>query len=76
VVGGLSALGAGLYSIGIPKNSVVQYEAAVKADKFLVVAHGTRDEMAKAKDIMQTINPIKIAVHAAEREEPALIGER
>jgi len=76
VVGGLSALGAGLYSIGIPKNSVVQYEAALKADKFLLVAHGTRDETAKARGIMQTINPIKITVHAAEREEPALIGER
>ena len=36
VVGGLSVLGAGLYSIGIPKDSVVQYEAALKADKFLL----------------------------------------
>jgi hypothetical protein len=35
VVGGLSALGAGLFSIGIPKDSVVKYETAVKADKFL-----------------------------------------
>jgi hypothetical protein len=32
VVGGLSALGAALFSIGIPKNSVLQYEAAVKAE--------------------------------------------
>jgi hypothetical protein len=30
VVGGLSALGAGLYSLGIPKNSVVEYEKALK----------------------------------------------
>src|SRR5664279_2651328 len=30
VVGGVSALGAGLYSIGIPKDSVMQYEAALK----------------------------------------------
>jgi len=28
VVGGLSALGAALYSIGIPKDSVIQYETA------------------------------------------------
>src|ERR1022692_784222 len=34
VVGGLSAIGAGLYSIGIPKDSIVEYESAVKADKF------------------------------------------
>src|SRR5271168_1900511 len=30
VVGGLSALGATLYSIGIPKDSVVQYETALR----------------------------------------------
>src|SRR5487761_714004 len=37
VVGGVSALGAGLYSIGIPKNSIMQYETALKSDKFLVI---------------------------------------
>jgi len=40
VVGGLGAIGAGLYSIGIPKDSVVKYETAIKSDKFLVLAHG------------------------------------
>src|SRR6204780_199562 len=40
VVGGLSAVGAGLYSIGIPKDSVLRYETALKTDKFLLVAHG------------------------------------
>ena len=29
LMGGLSALGAGLYSIGIPKDSVVKYETAL-----------------------------------------------
>jgi hypothetical protein len=33
VVGGLSALGAGLYSLGIPKDSVIQYETALKVRK-------------------------------------------
>ena len=41
VVGGLSAVGAGLYSMGIPKDSIVQYEAALRSDKFLVLTHGT-----------------------------------
>src|ERR1035441_3642041 len=52
VVGGLSAVGAGLYSIGIPKDSVVQYEAAIKSDKFLLLAHGTAAEVEKAREIM------------------------
>jgi heat induced stress protein YflT len=64
VVGGLSALGAALYSIGVPKDSVIQYEAAVKADGFLVMAHGTAAEMARAKAILGTVNPSRLDVHA------------
>lgn len=52
IVGGLSALGAALFNLGVPKDSVVQYETALKADKFLVVAHGTPEEIAKAEGIM------------------------
>jgi hypothetical protein len=65
VVGGLSAVGAGIYSIGIPKDSVVEYEEALKADKFLLLAHGTAGEVAKAKDILQTTDPMELAVHGA-----------
>jgi uncharacterized membrane protein len=71
VVGGLSALGAGLYSIGIPKNSVVKYESALKSDKFLLLAHGTASEVAKARDIIQTTRPVEVNLHTAEREQPA-----
>ena len=69
VVGGLSALGAGLYSMGIPKDSVVKYETALKSDKFLLLAHGTTAEAAKARDVLQKTHPIEVAVHAAEREQ-------
>lgn len=76
VVGGLSALGAGLYSIGIPKDSVVKYELALKSDKFLVLAHGTADEVAKAKDIMQSTRPVEVGLHAAGRAERAGVSAR
>jgi uncharacterized membrane protein len=66
VVGGLSALGAGLYSIGIPKDSIVKYEAALKTDQFLLIAHGTAAEVAKAKDIIETTHPAYYTLHAAE----------
>jgi hypothetical protein len=52
VVGGMSAIGAALYGIGIPKDSVVTYETQIKAGKFVVIAHGTRDELAKSKTIL------------------------
>ena len=63
LVGGLSALGAALFSIGIPKDSVIQYEQAVKADGFLVVAHGSSDEMARSKAILESSNPASIDLH-------------
>ena len=72
MVGGLSALGAALYSIGMPKDSVIQYEAAVKADGFLVMAHGTAEEMARAKAILSTLNPSRLDMHATMKSpEPA-----
>jgi len=52
VVGGLSALGAGLYGMGIPKDSILQYETALKSDKYLLVAHGTPEEVARAKELL------------------------
>ena len=76
VVGGLSALGAGLYSIGIPKDSVVKYELALKSDKFLVLAHGTADEVAKAKDIMQSTRPVEVGLHAAGSAKRAGVSAR
>jgi len=63
VVGGLSALGAALWNIGIPKDSVLKYESALKADKFLVIAHGTSEEVEKARDIMAKANEIEVNVH-------------
>ena len=66
VVGGLSAIGAGLYSIGIPKDSIVTYEAAIKAGHYLVVAHGTSDEAARARNILSTLKASRVADHVLE----------
>jgi hypothetical protein len=53
VFGGLSALGAALYSLGIPKDAVLRNEAAVRMDKLLLIAHGAVDEVGKAREIMR-----------------------
>jgi hypothetical protein len=72
VVGGMSALGAALYGIGLTRDSVIQYETAVKADSFLVMAHGPTDEMARAKAILATANPSRLDVHAGVKSaQPA-----
>ena len=63
VVGGLSALGAGLYGLGIPKDSVLQYETALKTDKFLLIAHGSADEINRAKEILNRTKPEALEHH-------------
>jgi hypothetical protein len=67
MVGGLSALGAALYGLGVPKDSVIEYETAVKADSFLVMAHGTAGEMVRAKSILGRLTPSRLDVHAGPK---------
>ena len=68
VVGGLGALGGGLFSIGIPKDSIIQYELAVKNDKFLLIVNGPSAEVAKAKEILGTVGISEVTVHAGKNE--------
>lgn len=67
VVGGLTALGAGLYGIGIPKDSILKYETALKADRFVVVAHGTADDVSTAKRILEGTGPMSLDEHHTSR---------
>jgi hypothetical protein len=62
-VSGLSAIGAGLYGLGIPKDSVLRYETAIKTDKFVLIAHGSVDEITRAKDILNRTNPETLEHH-------------
>jgi hypothetical protein len=73
VVGGLSAIGAGLYGIGIPKDSVLTYETAIKGGKFLLLAHGTAKEVTRAKDIIQTTHPAQLGLHDLKIENAATV---
>jgi hypothetical protein len=65
LVGGLTALGAGLYSIGIPRDSILRYETALKADQFVVVAHGTVDDVTTAKRILEGTGALSVDDHRA-----------
>ncbi len=66
VVGGLSAIGAGLVGMGIPKNSVVEYELALKTDKYLLMVNGSASEVDKAKGILESTRPVTTKVHLSE----------
>ncbi len=64
MVGGLSALGAALAGIGIPRDSLLQYETAIAADGFLVMAHGTAGDMAQAEYVLKGANPSHLELHS------------
>jgi len=74
VVGRLSALGAGFYSLGIPKNSIIEYESAIRADNFVVMAHGNAAEAAEAKGILASALASRVDVHAVPAVENAPIA--
>ncbi|MGD0562864.1 MAG: general stress protein [Roseiarcus sp.] len=63
LVGGAAALAAALYSIGVPKDSVIQYESDIKADGFLVMARGAAEEVARAKAVLGATNPSRLDIH-------------
>jgi len=63
VVGGLGVLGAALFSVGTPKDSIIRYEEAIKADKFLVMAHGSAEEITRAKTILAKAQALSVTSH-------------
>lgn len=66
IFGGLSVIGAGLIGMGIPQDSVVQYEVALKTDKYLLMVNGTAAEVEKAKGILESTRPLNTTIHHYE----------
>ncbi len=68
VTGGLTAIGGALASIGIPKDSVIRYETALKADKFILIVHGTVEEVERAKSILIENKAEEANVHESAKD--------
>ena len=68
VTGGITAIGGALASIGIPKDSVIRYETALKADKFILIVHGTLEEVERAKSILIQNKAEEANVHEATKD--------
>jgi len=80
VVGGIGVIGAGLFSIGVPKDSILNYEVALKTDRFLLLVHGTAEEAARAREILMSTHAASVDMHPlkhAERPEsvPVLVAK-
>jgi len=61
VVGGISALGAALIDMGLPKDQVIKYESALKADKYVLLVHGNVEEIENARSILATSKALETA---------------
>jgi hypothetical protein len=53
MIGGLGAVGAALTRLGVPKESVLKYERHLRANKYLLIAHGSPEEVQRAHRILQ-----------------------
>ena len=52
VVGSISAVGAAMMQIGVPKDQAIKYETALKVDKFVLLIHGTAAEVDQARAVL------------------------
>ena len=64
-IGGLSVLGTALYGIDIPKDSAMDYETAIKEDKFLLIVYGVEGEIARARDLVKATRIAELSVFAS-----------
>jgi hypothetical protein len=62
-VGALGVIGASLTGIGVPRDSVLEYQTQIKAGKFLVIAHGSHAEAEHARDILTNAGLEAPALH-------------
>lgn len=63
--GGVGALIGALSALGIPQDSVLRYETALKASKFLVVVHGEPDVILRARNLLATTGSVDVQTHSS-----------
>lgn len=66
ILGGLGAIGGALASIGVPKDSVLRYQQALRAEKYVVVVHGTAEEAHRAHELLAASKPLSVETHEAK----------
>jgi len=62
-VSGLSALGVAFYSFGIPSDSIIRYEVAIKSDQYLIIVHGCQKEVERAHEVLAGREATDVAIH-------------
>jgi hypothetical protein len=59
----MRVLSASLYSLGIPPCTVRRHESSLRAEKVLLLAGGTAEELMRAKNILHNSRPEEVSLH-------------
>jgi hypothetical protein len=70
VIGALSAIGAGLYCLRIPKDSSIQSETNLSASRFVLLGHSSKTEIARVRNILKTTRSVTLDLCSLSRNEP------
>ena len=76
VVGGLSAIGASLYSIGIPEDTIINYEQALKADGFMVLVQDSKEEVERARTILKGTDAKHLDMHCCNDKDKIDVAKK
>ena len=57
------------YGIGLPKDSILKYEIAIKADRFLLLAHGAAEDTPTASETIRGAHPGELNTHPPKHAE-------
>lgn len=69
--GGAGAVIGGLTAIGVPHNSALRYESALKADQFLLLIQGDASEAARAETLLEDSGAVSLETHAPVASAPS-----
>jgi hypothetical protein len=65
LAGGTSVLGAALMSLGVPKDGVIKYESSLRADKYLLIVHGSKEDVERASRVVEHTPAVETAIYTA-----------
>jgi uncharacterized membrane protein len=63
--GGAGALVGALSAIGVPKDSALRYQTAIKADKFIVIVRGGAPDIRRAHEVLAAAGSTDVQTHSA-----------
>lgn len=63
LAGGASALVGALTAVGVPKNSVIRYETAIKADQFMVTVHAQDADVVRIEQLLRDAGGSDVEAH-------------